>query len=86
MARALYEGFLLFLAPFGAYALWLLFLRRYVLELEHWSGRVISWLGLAGMVCAIVGIVALGLLDDHERGAYQPAQMKDGRLVPGHFE
>jgi hypothetical protein len=86
MFRSIYEGVLLFLAPFGLYALWLLLLQRYVLAIEHWSQRVISWLGLAGLVCAIVGIMTIGLLGDRERGTYEPARMENGRLVPGHFE
>ncbi len=86
MLRAVYEGFLLFLAPFGLYALWLLLLRRYVLALEHWPRHVITWLMVAGLACCVLGVFALGLLDDRERGTYVPAEVRDGKLVPGHFE
>jgi len=86
MLRSLPELILLFLIPFAGYSLWLSLQRRYPLALEHWTRAVVSWLGVAGLACAAVGILVLGELRGHERGAYQPAEFRDGQLVPGRFK
>ena len=85
MFRAIAEGLPLFLAPFIAYAGWLMLRQRYPLLAEHWSRGVLSWLTLAGLIVLVAGVLLLGATRDHQRGAYQPAQMQDGHLVPGHF-
>ena len=73
--------FLLFLAPFAAYALW----RRLNPGAE--PGRGVVWLGLAGLGLAMAGAVWYGLSVSMEPGTvYVPARMEDGRIVPGHAE
>jgi hypothetical protein len=86
MLRAVLETLLLFLVPFAVYAGWLTLQRRYPLVAEHWSRTVLYWLVLAGLAFAVVGVLAFGSMRDHQRGDYQPAVMKDGQLVPGHFK
>ena len=73
--------FLLFLAPFAAYALW----RRLNPGAE--PSPAVVWLGLAGIGLAMAGAVWYGLSVSMEPGTvYVPARMEDGRIVPGHAE
>jgi hypothetical protein len=43
-------------------------------------------LTLAGLSAAIVFMVFYGLLAERHHGAYVPAHIENGRLVPGHIE
>jgi hypothetical protein len=86
MLRVVLEVLLFFVVPFALYAGWLVLQQRYPLVAEHWSRGVLYWLALAGLACAVVGVLTLGTMQDHGRGSYQPAVVKDGQLVPGHFE
>ena len=85
MIRAVIEELLLFLLPFGAFALWLMARRRSPLARAHWDGNV-SWLVIAGLGLAIVGLLATALLTPRHMGAYVPAHMENGKLVPGRVE
>jgi hypothetical protein len=86
MLRVVLEILLFFIVPFAIYAAWLSLQQRYPLVAEYWSRGVLYWLTVAGLVCAVAGVLTLGVTLDHERGSYKPAVMKDGQLVPGHFE
>jgi hypothetical protein len=35
---------------------------------------------------AVAGVIVLGLFAPREQGAYVPAHVENGRLMPGHFE
>jgi hypothetical protein len=85
MWRAFVETALLFLTPFLAYALFHLLQMRWPFVAELWHGRVVSLLTIAGLVTAIAGIVTIALVD-REQGAYVPAHVENGRLVPGRFQ
>lgn len=85
MWRAIAESALLFLVPFIAYALFHLLQRRWPFVRELWHGRIVSLLTIAGLVIAIVGMLALGL-SRLNQGAYVPAHVEDGKLKPGRFE
>ena len=85
MWRAIIEPALLFLAPFGAYALFHLLQRRWPFVAELWRGRVVSWLVVAGLVVAIAGVVALGQVR-LQQGVWFPAHVENGKLQPGRFE
>ena len=85
MWRAIIEPALLFLAPFGAYALFHLLQRRWPFVAELWRGRVVSWLVVAGLVVAIAGVVALGQVR-LKQGVWIPAHVENGKLQPGRFE
>jgi hypothetical protein len=84
MWRAFVETALLFLTPFLAYALFHLLQQRWPFVSELWHGRILSRLTIAGLVLAIAGMVTLGVTRT-ERGAYVPAHVENGRLVPGEF-
>jgi hypothetical protein len=87
MARVITLQLLFFLLPFALYALWLLAAKRKVLEVAPWSWKIIGVLVLAGFVFAIIAFLATAPMGGGNPGqTYVPAQMKDGVLVPGHFE
>jgi hypothetical protein len=84
MWRAFVETALLFLTPFLAYALFHLLQMRWPFVAELWHGRILSRLTMAGLAVAIAGMVTLGVAR-RENGAYVPAHVENGRLVPGAF-
>ncbi len=84
MWRAFLETVLLFLTPFLAYVALQLLQRRWPFVAELWHGRIVSALTIAGLLCAIAGMVALAFVG-REQGAYVPAHVEHGRLVPGEF-
>ncbi|RNJ50159.1 DUF6111 family protein [Methylocystis hirsuta] len=85
MWRAIVETALLFLTPFVAYALFHSLQLRWPFVRELWHGKIVSLLTIAGLLVAIVGVVALGLTGLNQ-GAYVPAHVENGKLKPGRFE
>jgi hypothetical protein len=87
MARVITLQLVFFLLPFALYALWLLLSKRKVLEVAPWTWKIIGILVLAGFVLGVVGFLATAPIGGGNPGqTYVPAHMKDGVLVPGHFE
>jgi hypothetical protein len=86
MWRAILEPILLFSSPFLAYAAYLLLQRNYPFALEHWSKGAISILTLAGLALAVAGMVAFGIFAPRHEGAYIPAHVEKGKVVPGRIE
>jgi hypothetical protein len=86
MARVALFEILLLLAPFIAFAIYMLVARGRVGRGEV-VGAPVLWLSAAGLVLA-----ALGLAWFHRQGAappdavYVPPRYEDGVLVPGHVE
>jgi Family of unknown function (DUF6111) len=85
MWRAYLETILLFALPFVLYAVFHLLLLRWPFVASLWTRGRVSSLAIAGLVLAVIGILSLGL-GSRETGAYVPAHIENGRLVPGHFE
>jgi hypothetical protein len=85
MSRVLLESIGLFLTPFALYVGLLIFRARHPLIAASWSRGALSWLTLAGLALAIAGIVYAGL-SGSEQGAYVPAHVENGMLLPGHFK
>jgi hypothetical protein len=83
MTRFIEEA-LLFLLPFTAFALYLLARRRNPLLWASWNKEV-SWLVIAGLGCVILSVLATFFLSERKQGAFVPAHMENGRLVPGQF-
>ena len=79
------DELLLFLLPFAVFALYLLVRRRNPLVWASWDKNAIR-LVLAGLVCVILSLLAAFFLSEREKGAFVPAHMEDGRLVPGQFK
>jgi len=85
MTRALLESIGLFLTPFVCYAAFLMFRTRHPLIAASWSRGALSWLTLAGLALAMAGLASLALFGP-EQGAYTPAHVENGRLLPGRFQ
>jgi amino acid transporter len=86
MWRVIWEPALLFLAPFIVYVGILLLRRRAPFSRRHWARGTVSVLTLVGLAAAIVFMLAYGLLAERYKGAYVPAHIENGRLVPGRME
>lgn len=85
MTRAIFEEIVLFLSPFIVYAFWLMLRRRSPLHGPHWEGKVLT-LSIAGFALLIVSFIWLGLTANKEQGAYAPAHMENGKLVPAEIK
>ena len=83
MTRTLPELVVLYLAPFAAYVLFLALRRVYVLSFDHWTRRVVAALSLAGLGLVLCGLLFTGFSAERHEGAYAPAHIVNGRLVPG---
>lgn len=75
----------LFLTPFAVYAAWLWFTRGSAAR-ANWAAGPVYFAALAGLVLTVLGFVLLASFGEAERGAYRPAEVRDGVLVPGRFE
>jgi hypothetical protein len=86
MWRAILEPALLFVSPFAAYTVYLVLRRNYPFAMEHWTKSAVSTLTLAGLVFAVTGMIAFGVFAPRHVGAYVPAHIENGKLVPGHMQ
>lgn len=86
MVRAIFESMGLFMAPFAAFAVYLVLRAKFPLAVEHWSRSRLSWLALAGLAAAAVGLIGLNALAPRGHGRYVPAHLEKGVIVPGRFE
>jgi hypothetical protein len=86
MIRALAEPLVFFMIPFGLYAGFLVAQLINPFEIDQWTRRVVLPLALAGMVLAVGSLVAYGLLDPGHKGAYEPAHIENGQIVPGRMK
>jgi hypothetical protein len=86
MLRVILEPALLFLTPFAAYMAYLYLRDRYPFAVDHWTRGAVSSLALAGLALAVASIFFLGFFAEKHRGAYVPAHIENGRLMPGHAE
>ena len=86
MCRAVIEPAAFFVAPFAAYALYLVLRLRYPFALSAWSRMTVSVLTLLGLAAAVLAVFGFGLLAPRNQGPYIPAHMENGKLVPGHFQ
>jgi hypothetical protein len=84
MMRSLIEEFLLFFLPFATFAGYLVLRRRNVFDIEHWRPHVFL-LTVVGLVLAILSLLFAGVMDRPAQGAFEPAHLENGRLVPGRF-
>lgn len=84
MIRVALEGLLLFLAPFAAFALLLLLMRRNVLKPESWSSAA-AWLTMCGLALVVGAFLVTGLFGERHTGAFEPSHVENGKVVPGRF-
>jgi hypothetical protein len=85
MIRPLIDEIVLFLVPFAAFALWLIVRRKAPHDLAHWAGRG-PMLTLIGLLLVAAGLAWTGFTAERDLGAYVPANIENGRLVPGSFK
>lgn len=85
MIRVVLDALLAFLIPFALYAGWLALGRRNPLRRIHWPARHILPLAASGLGCVILSFVLFGLFAEGSVGAFVPAHMENGRVVPGRF-
>jgi hypothetical protein len=86
MWRAILEPALLFLSPFAAYAVYLALRQTAPFAGRHWTKGAVSSLTLAGLAIAAAGMLAFGVFAERHQGAYLPAHIEDGKLVPGRLQ
>jgi hypothetical protein len=86
MLRVILEPALLFLSPFLAYVVYLYLRNRYPFAVDHWTRSAVSSLALAGLAVAVAGLFLLGFFSERHGGAYVPAHIENGRLIPGRME
>ncbi|HEY4848055.1 MAG TPA: DUF6111 family protein [Methylocella sp.] len=86
MWRAILEPALLFASPFAAYTIYLVLRRNYPFAMEHWTKGAVSTLTLAGLAIAVTGMIAFGIFAPRHEGAYVPAHIENGKLVPGRMQ
>jgi hypothetical protein len=84
MIRPVLTELALFLAPFVAYAAFLIATRAGVLHPESWPLRTLIWLIGIGLVLMIVSFVFIAEFSGVPVGStYVPAHIEDGKFVPG---
>ncbi len=86
MWRVVWRPVLLFLLPFIGYAVLLLLRRSTPFASRNWSQGTVSALTLAGLLAAVVGVFLFGVFAERHLGAYVPAHIANGVLVPGHMQ
>ena len=86
MLRLVGEPLLLFSLPFIAYALFVLAYSARFEDGKAWSGLHVSRLGLAGLALALAGLLLFGFGAERHRGAYVPAHVENGQLLPGRWQ
>jgi len=86
MWRVIWRPVLLFLLPFIGYAVLLVLRRTTPFASRNWSQGTVSTLTLAGLLAAVIGVFLFGVFTQRHLGAYVPAHIVNGTLVPGHME
>jgi hypothetical protein len=86
MSRIILEPALLFASPFVVYLIYLALRRTYPFAVDHWTHGAISALTLAGLAVAVAGMLFFGIFAVRHEGAYVPAHIEDGKLVPGRLQ
>jgi hypothetical protein len=83
MVRAFFEGLLLFLTPFVLFGLWLVLRHGRGGEAKDAMSGALGWLTIVGLGLTIAAILWQAFTVEPHRGAYTPAELRDGKLVPG---
>jgi len=88
MIRPILTELALFLAPFAAYAIFLMATKTAVLERSSWPIKTVLSLGIVAFVLMIGSFLYLAHFSGAPPGVdYIPAHFdKDGKFVPGQFK
>ncbi|MCA1299310.1 DUF6111 family protein [Stappia indica] len=86
MLRVILTQLLLFLLPFLGFAIWLA-INKKAQTSKNWREGPMVWLVIAGIGLVIAGLVGLATIEGLPEGqVYKPAELRDGVLIPGHYE
>ena len=85
MMRVTLESLLLFLVPFGVYAMWVALARRFGFDSPAFS-QAAAYLAAIGLVLVTLSFVMLGFFAERHNEAYVPAHMDNGQLIEGQFK
>lgn len=84
MIRPFLTEIVLFLAPFCAYAIFLLATSANVFDRNAWPTKVLAYLAIAAVVLVLGSFIILAHFSGAPPGAvYEPAHMENGKFVPG---
>lgn len=84
MIRPILLEISLFLAPFAAYALFLLATRAGVMQPQSWSAARLVWLTMAALVLMLGSFVVMAQFSGSApHSTYIPAHVENGKFVPG---
>ena len=84
MIRPVLTELALFLAPFAAYAIFLIVTRAGILDPQSWTPRILVWLTGIALLLMIVSFVLIAHFSGALPGStYVPAHIEDGKFVPG---
>ena len=84
MIRPVATELALFLAPFVAYAIFLVATRAQVFDRVSWPPKTLALLAIAALVMVFGSFLVLAHFSGAPPGStYEPAHMEDGKFVPG---
>jgi hypothetical protein len=84
MIRPVFTELALFLAPFVAYAIYLVATKAALLTLASWPPKVLATLAICALLLVIGSFVILAHFSGAPPGStYEPAHVEDGQFVPG---
>jgi hypothetical protein len=85
MIRPVFTELALFLAPFAAYAIYLLATKTAVLERSSWPPKILATLAILALLLMIGSFLVLAHFSGASPGStYVPARVEDGVFIPGH--
>lgn len=77
----------LFIAPFVAYAIFLVATRAGLLDLQSWPPRILFWLTGIALVLMIGSFVLIAQFSGEKVGStYVPARIENGKFIPGQLK
>ena len=84
MIRPVATELALFLAPFVAYAIFLVATRAKVFDRAAWPPKTLASLAIAALLLVLGSFLVLAHFSGAPPGStYEPAHMEDGKFVPG---
>jgi hypothetical protein len=84
MIRPIFTELALFLAPFVAYAIFLIATKSALIDLKSWPPKTIAALAIVALVLMIGSFIFLAHFSGAPPGSsYVPAHIENGRFVPG---
>jgi Family of unknown function (DUF6111) len=84
MIRPVVTELALFLAPFVAYAIYLVATRARVLDRVSWPPKTLATLAIFALVLMLGSFIALAHFSGAPPGStYEPAHIENGKFVPG---